>query len=79
MIQTFKPDFICFGKIVVEIKAIEKLADAHRAQTLNYLGATKFDLALLINFGHYPKLEYERLANTYGHLRRQSIYERMAA
>jgi GxxExxY protein len=61
--QFFKPDFICYGKIIVEIKALEKLADVHRAQTLNYLNATGFDLALLVNFGHFPRLEYERIVN----------------
>jgi GxxExxY protein len=61
--QIFRPDFICFGKIIVEIRSLEKLMDAHRAQTLNYLNATKFELALLVNFGHYPKVEYERIAN----------------
>lgn len=62
--QFFKPDFICYGKIIVEIKALEKLMDAHRAQSLNYLNATNFELALLVNFGHFPKIEYERIANT---------------
>ena len=62
--QTFRPDFICYGKIIVEIKALEKLVDAHRSQTLNYLNATGFDLALLVNFGHFPKLEYERIVNS---------------
>lgn len=61
--QFFKPDFICFGNIIVELKALEKLMDAHRAQSLNYLNATSFELALLVNFGHYPKVEYERIAN----------------
>lgn len=61
--QVFKPDLICCGKIIVELKAIEKLIDVHRAQTLNYLNATKFGLALLVNFGHFPKIEYERIAN----------------
>ena len=58
--QGFKPDFICFEKIIVEIKAVVKLIDDHRAQILNYLNATKMKLGLLVNFGHYPKLEYER-------------------
>jgi GxxExxY protein len=62
--QTFKPDLICYGKIIVEIKAVENLIDIFRAQTLNYLNATGYDLALLVNFGHFPKLEYERLVNT---------------
>jgi GxxExxY protein len=62
--QTFRPDFICYGAIIVEIKALASLIDVHRAQVLNYINATKFNLALLINFGHFPKLEYERIANT---------------
>ena len=61
--QFFRPDFICFGNIIVELKALEKLMDAHRAQSLNYLNATKFELALLVNFGHHPKVEYERIIN----------------
>ena len=61
--QYFKPDFICYGKIIVEIKSVTRLNDAHKAQTLNYLNATKMDLALLVNFGQFPKLAHERLAN----------------
>ncbi|MFZ1702207.1 MAG: GxxExxY protein [Pyrinomonadaceae bacterium] len=59
--QSFKPDFVCFGCIVVEIKALSKLIDEHRAQVLNYLHALNFRLGLLVNFGHYPKVEYERI------------------
>ncbi len=62
--QFFEPDFVCYDKIIVELKAVANLIDAHRAQTINYLNATNFDLALLVNFGHYPKMETERLANT---------------
>ena len=62
--QYFKPDFICFDKIIIEIKSLTKLIDANRAQALNYLNATRFDLVLLVNFGHYPKLEYERIAQS---------------
>jgi GxxExxY protein len=61
LIQTFTPDFLCYGKIILEIKALSVLADEHRAQLLNYLSATRCKLGLLANFGHYPKLEYERL------------------
>ena len=60
--QTFKPDFICYDKIIVEIKAVSALTDAHRAQLLNYLHATGFELGLLVNFGSFPRLTYERLA-----------------
>ena len=58
----FKPDFICFDKIVLELKAVTALADEHRAQVQNYLRATAMKLGLLVNFSHYPKLEYERIA-----------------
>ena len=59
--QKYIPDFICFDKIVVEIKAVTELTSLHRAQLQNYLKATGYKLGLLINFGHYPKLEYERI------------------
>jgi len=62
--QTYQADFVCFEKIIVELKAVSALTDEHRAQLLNYLHATGFELGLLINFGHYPKLEYERIAKT---------------
>ncbi len=73
--QKYIPDFVCFGKIIVELKAVEHLADAHRAQVLNYLRASRFELGLLINFGHYPKLEHERIANTRGKSRPPSDEE----
>lgn len=75
--QHFRPDFICYGKIIVEIKALEKLANVHRAQTLNYLNATGCELALLINFGGYPKLEYERLVNSELGTKPRSIWDEL--
>ena len=57
----YKPDFICLEKIIIEIKAVSELCDEHRAQIHNYLKATGFKLGLLVNFGHFPKLEYERI------------------
>ena len=57
----FKPDLICCNKIVVELKSVTALSDEHRAQVQNYLRATGMKLALLVNFGHCPKLEYERI------------------
>jgi len=59
--QIYIPDFVCLGQIIVEIKAVSKLCDEHRAQVHNYLKATGFRLGLLINFGDHPKLEYERI------------------
>jgi GxxExxY protein len=62
--QQYFPDFVCYEKIIVELKAVSGLNDEHRAQVLNYLKASSFQLGLLINFGHYPKLQYERIAKT---------------
>src|SRR5438045_7767867 len=58
--QKYRPDFICFDRIIVEIKAVTALAEEHRAQLHNYLKATGHRVGLLVNFGHYPKVEYER-------------------
>ena len=59
--QFYKPDFICFDKILVEIKAVSELINEHRAQVHNYLKSTGLKLGLLINFGAHPKLIYERI------------------
>ena len=59
--QKYVPDFICFGKIILEIKAVSELNDEHRAQVHNYLRATGYKLGLLANFGHYPGVEHERI------------------
>ena len=61
--QFYRPDFFCFGRIIVEIKAVKQLGDEHRAQIVNYLKSTGVKLGLLVNFGHYPQLEYERFVN----------------
>ena len=60
--QTYKPDFICFGKIILELKAVKEIAPEHRAQVINYLKATGIKLCLLINFATYPKATITRLA-----------------
>lgn len=75
--QHFRPDFICYGKIIIEIKALEKLANVHRAQTLNYLNATGYELALLVNFGGFPKLEYERIVNSRNEGKTRSIWDEL--
>jgi GxxExxY protein len=58
--KVYKPDFFCYDKIIVEIKAVSTLNNEFRAQTINYLHATNMRLGLLINFGHFPKIEHER-------------------
>ena len=60
LVQTYKPDFVCFGKIIVELKAVKAIAPEHEAQLLNYLKATGMKLGLLVNFGSYPNAEVER-------------------
>ena len=59
--QTYKADFVCFGKIIVELKAVNALDDAHRSQVYNYLHATGYKLGLLLNFGNSDELEKERI------------------
>lgn len=59
--KRYIPDFICFEKIILEIKAVSDLSDVHRAQIHNYLKSTGYRVGLLVNFGHYPKVEYERI------------------
>lgn len=59
--STYEPDFICYDKIVLELKAVTELVNEHRAQVQNYLKATGFKLGLLVNFGHYPKAQVERV------------------
>lgn len=64
LLQTYyKPDFICFDQIIVEIKAIADLTDKHRAQVHNCLKATGRKLGLLVNFHSHPKLEFERIVH----------------
>ena len=59
--QVYEPDFVCWEKIVVELKAVKALDDVHRAQVHNYLKSTGYKLGLLVNFGHHPHVEYERI------------------
>ena len=58
--QTYRADFVCYNNIIVELKAVAKLDDAHRSQVYNYLKATGLKLGLLLNFGNADGLEYER-------------------
>jgi len=61
--KKYKADFICYDKIIIELKALSKLTSDHESQLLNYLKSTGFELGLLINFGT-KKLEHKRMILT---------------
>jgi len=58
--KCYKTDFLCFEKIIVELKALSELSNDHISQLLNYLKATKLRVGLLVNFGT-SSLIYKRL------------------
>ncbi|MET0272352.1 MAG: GxxExxY protein [Phenylobacterium sp.] len=60
--HSYVADFVCFDRIILELKAVRDLAPEHRAQTFNYLKASGLRLGLLINFGVTPKVKIERFA-----------------
>jgi GxxExxY protein len=60
LVGEYVADFVVDGKIILELKAVTEFSDAHRAQAINYLAATGFQLAILLNFGA-SKLQQERL------------------
>jgi GxxExxY protein len=60
--QTYRADLVCYDKIILELKAVQNLLPEHEAQLQNYLRATKMRVGLLVNFGHYPKVEIKRIA-----------------
>ena len=60
--QEYIADFVCYGRIIIELKAISKLSDVERAQVINYLKATGYELGILANFGEI-RLKTERFCN----------------
>jgi len=65
--KTYVADYVAYEKIVIEIKALDRLGTREEAQLLNYLKATKSPLGLLINFGAMNDLEWKRMAATRYH------------
>ena len=61
--KDFRPDFVCYDEIIVELKAVSDFTDEHYAQVYNYLKACEMDLGLLINFGK-KSLEHKRIPCT---------------
>jgi GxxExxY protein len=60
---SYRPDFICYGSVVVELKALARLDGVEEAQAINYMKAGGFSVALLFNFGA-KSLEHRRLVLT---------------
>lgn len=63
--QFFKPDFVYFENIIVELKALDRLSSREESQLLNYLKATGMPVGLLINFGADKDLEWKRMVRTH--------------
>ena len=55
----YKPDFICFGGVIVELKALDRVGGIEESQIINYLKATGYQTGLLLNFGR-KSLEFRR-------------------
>lgn len=62
--KVYRADFICFGNIIVELKALPQITGKEKAQVIHYLKATNFNRGLLLNFGA-ESLQYERLSNNW--------------
>jgi GxxExxY protein len=61
--KTYLADFVAYGKIIVELKALDKLTPREEAQVINYLKSSGLEVAVLINFGA-TSLEWKRIVLT---------------
>lgn len=68
---SYRADFVCFGTIIVELKALQKLSGTEESQIINYLKASGLNKALLINFGA-PSLQHKRFVLSQNNLRKSA-------
>jgi GxxExxY protein len=61
--KTYIADFVAFGKIIVELKALDKLTSREESQVINYLKSSGLEVGVLINFGAHS-LEWKRIVLT---------------
>jgi GxxExxY protein len=61
--KEYVADFVCFGQIIVELKALDKLTTKEESQLLNYLKITGFRVGLLVNFGQPGGIEWKRFVH----------------
>jgi GxxExxY protein len=58
--KRYYADFVCYDKIILELKVCDNISKAHESQVINYLNATNFKLGIIINFAVIP-LEFKRI------------------
>jgi GxxExxY protein len=58
--KRYYADFVCYDKIILELKVCENISKIHESQVINYLNATNFKLGIIINFAVIP-LEFKRI------------------
>lgn len=63
MATCYRPDFVCYEQVIVELKALKSLSTVEEAQLINYLKASGCDTGLLLNFGS-KSLQFRRFANS---------------
>ena len=56
-------DSVCYGRIIVELKVLDRLSNSEESQIINYLKASGLRVGILINFGSSGKLEWKRFVN----------------